>query len=81
MYGLIGLMDMDLWRFLERMDRLVACGYIDTLYFARIKRISLKCLKRVNSRVVKRIRRTRARESHRKVFLEEEEEKYNEQGL
>lgn len=49
MYGLIGFMDMDLWRFLERMDRLVACGYINILYFARIKRISLKCLKRVKT--------------------------------
>lgn len=78
MYGLIGFMDMDLWRFLERMDRLVACGYIDTLYFARIKRISLKYLKRVNSRVVKRKVKQRARESHRKVFLEDEEEECNE---
>ncbi len=65
----------------ERLLKSKTYGYIDTLYFARIKRISLKCLKRVNSRVLKRIRRTRARESHRKVFLEEEEEKYNEQGL
>lgn len=47
MYSGIGFMDMDLWRFLEIMDKLVACGYIDTLYFARIKCISLKCLKRV----------------------------------
>lgn len=58
----------------ERILKYKTCGYIDTLYFARIKRVSLKCLKRVNSRVVKRIRRTRARESHRKVFLEEEDE-------
>lgn len=74
MYGLIGFIDMDLWRFLERMDRLVACGYIDTLYFTRIKSISFKCLKRVNSRIVKRKVKQRARESHRKVFLEEEDE-------
>ncbi len=58
----------------ERTSKYEAYGYIDTLYFARIKRTSLKYLKRVNSRVVKRIRRTRARESHRKVFLEEEDE-------
>lgn len=73
MYGLIGLIgfiDMDLWRFLDRMDRLVACGYIDVLHFTRIKRISLKC----NSRVVKRKIQQRARESHKKVLLEEVEE-------
>lgn len=74
MYGLIGFMDMDLWRFLERMDRLVACGYIDTLHFARIKRISVRCLKCINSSVVKRKIQQRARESHKKVLLEEVEE-------
>lgn len=74
MYGLIGFMDMDLWRFLERMDKLVACGYIDTLHFARIKHISLRCLKWINSRVVKRKVKQRARESHRNSFEEEEEE-------
>ena len=74
MYGLIGFMDMHLWRFLERMDKLVACGYIDTLHFARIKCISVRCLKWINSRVVKRKVKQRARESHKKVFLEEVEE-------
>ena len=73
MYGLIGFMDMDLWRFLERMDKLTACGYIDTLHFTRIKRISVRCLKWINSRVVKRKVKQRARESHRDVFEEEEE--------
>ena len=74
MYGLIGFMDMDIWRFLERMDRLVDCCHIDTLHFARIKRISVRCLKGINSRVVKRKVKQRARESHRKVGFEEEEE-------
>lgn len=74
MYGLIGFMDMDLYRFLERMDRLVACGYIDALHFERIKHISVKCLKWINSKVVKKKIERRARESHRNAALEEEED-------
>lgn len=58
----------------ERTSKYEACGYIDTLYFVRIKRISLKYLKRVNSRLIKRKVKQRARESHRKIFLEEEDE-------
>lgn len=50
------------------------CGYIDTTYVARIKHISKRALKVINCKVrtVKRLQR--ARESHRKVFLEEGEE-------
>lgn len=50
------------------------CGYIDTTYVSRIKRIGKKMLKTINckARVIKRLQR--ARESHRKQSEVEESE-------
>lgn len=72
MYCMLGMFDYRDW--CREIDRIVACGYIDTTYVSRIKRVCKKLLKMINSkaRTVKRLQR--ARESHRKQREVEESE-------
>lgn len=72
MYCMLGMFDYRDWR--RCMDRIAACGYIDTTYASKIKRISKKLIKVVSCKVRTIKRLQRARESRRKPFEESEEE-------
>jgi hypothetical protein len=61
-------------RYIDNIERAVACGYIDATYVIAVKRIGKRVLKMINNKLIKQIVFRRSRESHRKVFLEEEEE-------
>ena len=72
MYCILGMFDYRDW--CRDIERITACCYIDTPYVSRIKRISKRLLKAINCKVrtVKRLQR--ARESHKKQFIELEAE-------
>ena len=72
MYCMLGMFDYRDW--CRCMDRIAACGYIDTTYVSRIKRISKKLLRMINYKVKTIKRLQRARERHRKQFIELEDE-------
>lgn len=63
----------DSWLFGFKVYPVQPCGYINTTYVAQIKRVGKKALNMINSKAVRRRTHTRARESHRKTFEEEED--------
>ena len=61
-------------RYMNNIERVIACGYIDIAYVVAVKLIGKKLLKMINNKAVKQVVFRKPRESHRKLSIEEEEE-------
>lgn len=64
----------DYQRYIDNIERVLACGYIDTTHLVAVKRIGKRVLRMINNKAIKQIVFRTPRESHRKPLIEEEEE-------